>query len=225
MPAYFITGTGTDIGKTWLSSALLRHWRTHGEATRALKPVMSGVDPTALDLSDGGQVMLAQGQDASAANVAEISPWQFAAPLSPDMAAAAEGRVIDYQALVEYTRRLTATDFPGFTVVEGVGGVMVPLDDTHTVLDWMRDIGLPVVLVAGSYLGSMSHTLTALAALHGWGLTVEAIALNESVGSSVDLGQTAARLRLHADGVPVIAIRRAHPDDGVAALAAILQAS
>lgn len=222
MAAYFITGTGTDIGKTWLSAALLRHWRAQGEATRACKPVMSGVDAANLAASDAARLLLAQGLAATPAAVAEIAPWCFAAPVSPDMAAADEGRTIDYAALVGYSRRVATAEFRGQWLIEGVGGVMVPLDDRHTVLDWMTDAGLPVVLVAGSYLGSMSHTLTALMALRGRRLTVSAIALNETPDSTVDLARTAASLRRHVGGVPIVAIRRARAEAGVAELAAVL---
>ncbi len=222
MAAYFITGTGTDIGKTWLSAALLRHWRAAGHSTQALKPVMSGVDAHALAQSDAGQLLLAQGLPVSAETVAAISPWCFAAPLSPDMAAAAEGRAIDYAELLALSRRPTAADF---SLIEGVGGVMVPLDAQHTVLDWMSDLALPVILVAGSYLGSMSHTLTALLALHSRQLHVAAIVINETPGASVALSDTVASLRRHCAGVAVVAIERDHSEAGIASLAAILRPS
>jgi dethiobiotin synthetase len=109
-------------------------------------------------------LLAALGREAGAAELDAIAPWRFAAPLSPDMAAALEGREIDFDALVAFSRRAVSADFHA-PLVEGVGGVMVPLDQTHTVRDWVAASGLPAVLVAGSYLGSMSHTLTALEAL------------------------------------------------------------
>ncbi len=222
MTTYFITGTGTDIGKTWVSCALLRHWRVQGLTTRAFKPVMSGVDTNDLATSDAGQLLLAQGLEVTAANVAEIAPWRFTAPLSPDMAAAAEGRHIDFDELLAFNRRPTSADLRTITLIEGVGGVMVPLDERHTVLDWAEALTVPVVLVAGSYLGSMSHTLTALLALKTRGIPVAAVVVNETPASGVALDATLSSLARHAQGIPLLGIRQALPEAGITALAAHL---
>lgn len=239
MGAYFITGTGTDIGKTWLSCALLRHWRAAGRAAQAFKPVLSGFDAAHAAASDAGQLLAALGRTIDAAALDAIAPWRFSAPLSPDMAAAREGRCIDFDALVGFTRRAVQTrpeaSRDGFkdskiqtgagacvTLVEGVGGVMVPLDEEHTVRDWIAASSLPCVLVAGSYLGSLSHTLTALEALGKVGAGVTAIAVNESPGSTVGRDAIAATLRRHAGGVKLVTIARAAPQTGVAELAALL---
>ncbi len=227
MSAHFITGTGTDIGKTWLSCALLRHWRAAGCAAQAFKPVLSGFDAAHAAASDAGQLLAALGRTIDAAALDAIAPWRFNAPLSPDMAAAREGRRIDFDALVGFTRRVaqtrvqTSADFFS-TLIEGVGGVMVPLDEEHTVRDWIVASGLPCVLVAGSYLGSLSHTLTALEALRKVGAGVTAIALNESPESTVGLDAAAAALRRHAGGVKLVTIARAAPQAGVAEVAALL---
>lgn len=221
MVANFITGTGTDIGKTWLCCALLRHWRQQGLRPHACKPVLSGYDAATAADSDAGQLLAALGGDLR--DIETIAPWRFAAPLSPDMAAAREGRRIDFDALVAFTRHTAeAGSSPSAPLlVEGVGGVMVPLDDTHTVRDWIAASGLPAVLVAGSYLGSLSHTLTALEALARVGAGVTAIAVNESPQSSVALAETVAVLARHA-AVPVVSIARADPAPGVARLAGLL---
>ena len=221
MEAHFITGTGTDIGKTWLACALLRHWRGAGRRPAAIKPVLSGFDPLQPQASDAGALLAALGRDPSPAELDAIAPWRFAAPLSPDMAAAREGRRIDFDELVGFTCRVTSADFyPG--LVEGVGGVMAPLDEAHTVRDWIAASGLPCILVAGSYLGSLSHTLTALAALAEVGAGVTAIVVNESPDSTVALAATLETLSHHAPGIPRVAILRASPQPGVARLAGLL---
>lgn len=228
MSAYFITGTGTDIGKTWLTCALLRYWRATGLRPAAYKPLLSGFDAAQPEPSDAGQILHALGREVNAAALDEIAPWRFRAPLSPDMAAACEGRIIDFAALAGFTRRIItasavrpAGNFSP-TLIEGVGGVMVPLDESHTVRDWIAVSGLPCVLVAGSYLGSLSHTLTALEALQKAGAGVTAIVVNESPGSPVALADTLASLRRHVGAVPLVAIVRAAPQTGVAELAALL---
>jgi len=219
--AQFITGTGTDIGKTWLACALLRHWRAEGRCVAACKPVLSGFDARHAEASDAGRLLAALGREVSTAELDAIAPWRFAAPLSPDMAAAREGRSIDFEQLVAFTRHCVSADFQ-HTLVEGVGGVMAPLDDRHTVRDWIAASGLPCVLVAGSYLGSLSHTLTALESLQRVGAGVTAIVVNETPDSSVALDATLASLSRHVAGLPVVAIARLQPDAGISRLAALL---
>ena len=221
MGANFITGTGTEIGKTWLACALLRPWRAEGRSVAAFKPVLSGFDPAHPEASDAGALLAALGREANTAELDAIAPWRFVAPLSPDMAAAREGRRVDFEQLIGFTRRATSAD-SSICLVEGVGGVMTPLDETHTVRDWIAASGLPCVLVAGSYLGSLSHTLTALAALEKVGAGVTAIAVNESPDSAVALDATLETLSRHTASIPLVAIARGSPQAGVARLAALL---
>ena len=91
MTAIFVTGTGTDVGKTFLSAALIRHWRAAGHAVAAYKPVASGFDPATQQASDPGVLLGALGRPIT--DIETISPWRFAAPLSPDMAAAIRLRI------------------------------------------------------------------------------------------------------------------------------------
>jgi dethiobiotin synthetase len=217
-PALFVTGTGTDIGKTFVSCGLLRAWRrrfpvhtpnVHTPKVWALKPVSSGFDPARAVESDAGRLLAALGQAVTADSVARVSPWRFAAPLSPDQAAAREGRAIDFDALVAQCRDAAAS---GPLLVEGVGGVMVPLTARHTTLDWMQHLGWPVLLVAGSYLGTISHTLTALHALAGRGLEVAALVVNGNDAGHVKLADTLASLGRFAPDVPIFALSADPPD-------------
>lgn len=221
MSANFITGTGTDIGKTWLACALLRHWRAAGRRVAAFKPVLSGFDPQHAAASDAGALLAALGRAATTAELDAIAPWRFAAPLAPDMAAALEGRCVDFAGLVAYTRRCVSADFQ-HALVEGVGGVMAPIDQRHTVRDWIAAAGLPCVLVTGSYLGSLSHALTALEALARVGAGVTAIAVNETPDSTVTLESTLESLARHVSGIPVLSIARKAPAAGVSRLAELL---
>lgn len=221
MGANFITGTGTDIGKTWLACALLRHWRAAGLMPAAFKPLLSGYDPLLPQASDAGALLAALGRDVNDVELDAIAPWRFTAPLSPDMAAAREGRRIDFAALIEFSRRAVAAPQRPL-LIEGVGGVMAPLDERHTVRDWIAASGLPCVLVAGSYLGSLSHALTALEALARIGADVAAIVVNESPDSSVALDSTLESLSHHTGKIPLIALARGSPQAAVARLAALL---
>src|ERR1700748_2558549 len=126
MPAIFITATGTDIGKTFVTQGLIGHARGTAHDIAALKPVLSGFDRATMTDSDSARILEALGRDATEAAIAEISPWLFAAPLSPDMAARHEGRSIDVRSLADFCRKAIA-EAKDRLIIEGVGGVMVPL--------------------------------------------------------------------------------------------------
>ena len=93
-------------------------------------------------------------------------------------------------------------------IIEGIGGIMVPLDERHTVLDWMIELDLPLILAAGSYVGTLSHTLSALDVLDRNGLKVVAVVVNETPGSAADLDDTAKTIRRFATGIEVFALPR-----------------
>jgi dethiobiotin synthetase len=207
MSAFFITATGTEIGKTFVASGLIRHWRAAGRQVDARKPVATGFDPAAAGASDAGVLLAALGKEITPAEIDRISPWRFAAPLSPDMAARGENRRIDFDALAAFSRDAIA-DAKDLLLVEGIGGVMVPLDDRHTVLDWMVALNIPLVLVTGSYLGSLSHTLTCLDVLARRGLAIKAIVVNETAGSAVTVPGTVETISNFSGAVPVIGMQR-----------------
>jgi len=207
MTAIFITATGTGIGKTFVAAGLIRHLRTAGCVVDALKPVATGFDPAAAGASDSGVLLSALNRPVIPAEIERISPWRYAAALSPDMAAHREDRLIDFDALLEFSRQAVAAR-GGTLLIEGIGGVMVPLDDWHTVLDWMAALHIPVVLVAGSYLGSLSHTLTSLDALKRRELSVKALVVNETPSSPVPLADTMETLSHFAAAIPLLTLPR-----------------
>ena len=207
MSAIFVTATGTDIGKTFVAAGLIRHFRATGRPVHALKPVATGFDPASAASSDPGVLLAALGKPATSRELENISPWRFSAPLSPDMAAQKEGRTIKFSELVAFCRRQIEQS-AGTLLIEGIGGVMVPLDERHTVLDWIAALNIPVLLVTGSYLGTLSHTLTALDALHRRDLKLKALIINETPGATVSLSDTVATLGRFIGNIPIVTIAR-----------------
>lgn len=206
MAGVFVTGTGTDVGKTFVTAALVRHQREAGKPVDAFKPVMSGFDPANVAISDAGVLLAALGRAPTSQEIDRIAPWRFAAPLSPDLAAEAEGRSIDFKALVEFSR--VAAYGRGTVFIEGVGGIMVPLDETHTVLDWMSALRIPVLLIAGSYLGTISHTLTALHVLAQRNLDIAGVVVSESAMPGARLDDTVATIARFAVPIDVTGLPR-----------------
>lgn len=207
MTALFVTATGTEIGKTFITAALIHELRRRGRAVDALKPVVSGFDPAEQTTSDPGVLLDALGRKPTREALDRMSPWRFAAPLSPDMAANREGRRIDFDALLGFSRR-SIDAAPDTSLIEGVGGLMVPLDERHTVLDWIAALRVPALLVCGSYLGTVSHSLTALDVLTRRHVAIKAAVINESPGSSVGLRETIETIRRFAGGTEILGLPR-----------------
>jgi dethiobiotin synthetase len=204
MIARFITATGTGIGKTLVTAAMACQLKASGKRVRVLKPVLTGLAETPLAESDPALLLQAVGDQT---DPAAIAPFRFDAPLSPDMAAAREGRQLDFDALVDFCRH--AMQGPeDVLLIEGVGGVMVPLTEKETVLDWITALRMPAVLVTGSYLGTLSHTLTALAALKQKQIALAGMVVSETEGSTVGLDETGAALARWARPAPVLLVTR-----------------
>jgi dethiobiotin synthetase len=209
--AIFITGTGTDVGKTFVGASLIRHLRQMGRSVDAIKPVVSGFDPDQPAASDPGILLQALGFPVTLQNIERISPWRFRAAISPDLAARREGRRIDVDDVVAFCKS-AIEDRREILLVEGVGGIMVPLDGQRTILDVMMALQLPLILVVGSYLGTISHTLTALDALFRRDMAVLAIIVSETPGSPVPLDETVAAIARFAE--PVIGLPRQQLEPG-----------
>ena len=190
---FFVTATGTGIGKTYVTAGITRAWHAAGQSVRTVKPVISGYDDATIAESDTGMLLQAMGLALDRDNIASCSPWRFTAPLSPDMAAAREGHAIDFAALVDWSRAALAGP-EQHVLIEGVGGVMVPLGESRTVLDWITALEIPVLLVAGSYLGTLSHTLTALKVLEAHNIPVAALVVNEGEDCPAPLEEICATI-------------------------------
>jgi dethiobiotin synthetase len=208
MAAFFVTGTGTDIGKTWAATQLLGHWRARGLAPEAVKPVATGYHPAHPEDSDAAALLRALGRPVSRETVEAMTPIRFRAALSPDQAARREGARATAESAAAACRPILASA-AGPVLVEGAGGVMTPLNDSETMLDFALALDLPSIFLAGSYLGAISHALTGLAAMRARGAGVALVLVNETPGSAVDLHDTADSLKSHAWGAPVLAIPRA----------------
>jgi dethiobiotin synthetase len=212
MAAFFVTGSGTDIGKTFVCAGLLRFWRARGLDPAAIKPVVSGYDEAAPEGSDPALLLQALGQPVDAARIQAMAPFRLRAPLSPDQAATLEGRRLAAEQVAAPCRQLIE-QAKGPVLVEGAGGVMSPLNERETLLDLAVLIGAPVLFVAGSYLGALSHALTGLAALRATGLRAAAVVVNESGQGSVGLEETLASLRSRYVLAPVLGLARGNDAD------------
>ena len=163
-PAWFITGTDTEVGKTFVSCALLHALKAQGINAIGMKPVAAGTD--ANGLNDDVEQLIAASPLSAPREL--INPYLFAPAIAPHIAAAEEGRSIEighilsaFQALREQSEAV---------LVEGVGGFCVPLDAQYDTADLAEQLGLPVILIVGMRLGCINHALLTEQAIAARGL-------------------------------------------------------
>lgn len=204
----FVTGTGTDVGKTVVAAGLAAVLRQGGVRVGVMKPVAAGpqVDTRLLRQAAGCREAIHR-----------LNPVALSHALAPAVAARLEGRRVDLGRLVRAYRRLAA--WYEAVVVEGAGGVLVPLAPRATVADLMRRLGLPVVVVAHAGLGTLNHTLLTVEALRHRRLRVLGVVLNRTAPGSVTLAErTNARELARGSGVEVWGTLRFVPSLRPAAL-------
>jgi dethiobiotin synthetase len=176
-PGLFIVGTDTEVGKTYVAVQIAHQLRAAGLRVGVYKPVASGYQLENSDpgSSDAEELWIAAGKPAEVANVC---PQQFKAPLAPALAARAEGRTVDEDLLrtgIEYWKQCS-----DIVLVEGVGGLMSPLTEEEFVADLAYEFGFPLVLVVPNQLGVINQTLQSLitAVTFRDGIPVAGIVLN-----------------------------------------------
>ena len=197
---FFITGTGTHIGKTFVACTLIKEALAAGYTVRALKPLVSGAENGRF--SDTEKLLKASGMPITDTSINGCSPWRFTAPLAPSMAATLEQKNIIFEEIVDFCRQ--AMHQADITFIEGAGGLMSPVTETTTHIDWIKALNIPVILVGGSYLGAISHMLTTLTACTYYGISVDRIVISQTSPQDIPLEDTISALRPFINKTPCI---------------------
>jgi dethiobiotin synthetase len=166
----FVTGTGTEVGKTVVAAVIARALVADGSTVAVFKPAVSGLDLEGEP--DHALLRRASGSDQSDD---EIAPYRYGPPVSPHLGAELAGDPIDPERLLRAARAAGAG--AENLVCEGVGGLLVPLTLGYLVRDFARELGLPVVVAAGPGLGTINHTLLTVEAARAVGLEVRVAVL------------------------------------------------
>lgn len=169
-PGVFVTGTGTEVGKTVVAAVIARTLAAAGRAVAVYKPAVTGLG----EEGEPDQALLRRAAG-SAQSDAEIAPYRYDPPASPHLAAALAGERIDPEVLRQAAR--AAGEGAEALVCEGVGGLLVPLSDDYLVRDLAVDLGLPLVIAASPGLGTINHTLLTVESARAAGLEVRAVVL------------------------------------------------
>jgi len=167
----FVTGTGTEVGKTVVAAVLARTLAAEGKRVAVFKPAVTGLE----EEGETDHALLRRASGSSQSDE-EIAPYRYEPPASPHLAAALAGEEIDPERLRQSARE--AATGADAIVCEGVGGLLVPLSPTYLVRDLAADLGYPLVIVASPGLGTINHTLLTLESARTAGLEVAAVVLN-----------------------------------------------
>jgi dethiobiotin synthetase len=204
-PGLFITGTDTEVGKTYVGALIAKNLCMRGLRVGVYKPAASGCrwDGSRLISDDAERLWEAAGRPGT---FDKVCPQCFAAPVAPHLAARAEGKEIDLALLrsgIDYWREQSDV-----VIAEGAGGLLSPIGDLETVADLARDFGYPLIVVAKNVLGVINHVLLTLHAartLYG-GLPVVGIVLNHPAppGNDASLAGNAREIALHTE-TPILA--------------------
>lgn len=163
---FFVTGTDTDVGKTVASAALLYSLKKSGYSTAALKPIAAGVEKNAYVNSD---VITLQDNATNKNKYEEINPFLFKDPIAPHIAAKNESVNISIEKCIEKCQPVLKSN-TDFIVIEGAGGLLVPLNSSHTMLDLAIALNAEIILVVGMKLGCLNHALLTVNAINESGL-------------------------------------------------------
>ena len=166
----FVTGTGTEVGKTVVAAAIARTAAAAGRRVAVFKPAVSGLD----EAGEADHELLRRASGSRQADDA-IAPYRYGPPVSPHLGAELAGEAIDPGRLRAVAARAAAG--ADLLVAEGVGGFLVPLTSGYLVRDLAVDLGLAVVIAAPPGLGTINHTLLTLEAVRGAGLEARAVVL------------------------------------------------
>lgn len=191
MTGLFITGTDTGVGKTFVACGLAALLSAKGKKVGVMKPVETGCELKDGQLQPGDALRLRR-FSRSKIPLDVLCPYRFASPVAPAVAAEMAGVRIEKEQIRAYYQQIAGQH--DITLVEGAGGLLVPLADRYTFADLCRDLDVPLVLVVGSKLGAINHTLLTLGCAGTMGLPVRGYMLNQ-LTPTLDV---AARTNRHA---------------------------
>jgi dethiobiotin synthetase len=204
----FVTGTDTGVGKTIVAAAIARYLRDQGVNVGVFKPVTSGA------LENGGKLVsedaeLLRWAAKCTSPAGDVSPYLLREPLAPSEAAQRDGVTIRYERIRESFDRLAAHH--DFLIVEGAGGLLVPLTDDLFVADLAKRLELPLLIVARPDLGTVNHTLLTCECARSRGIEVLGVVINGQPEQPGLPESYAPRLIARLSGVPLLSVLRRHP--------------
>lgn len=182
---YFIAGSTTDVGKTFLIEKICEKFREKKVNFDIVKPIISGFSINDSN-NDSARILKALEYDLTIKNFDKISPWRFETPISPNIAANRENKKIDFTKVVSFCNEKIAESEKNnkFLFIESAGGIMSPINDDKTFLDLATSLKIPVLFITANYLGAISNTLCSLEAMKAKNIIPEIVIINNHLSEN-----------------------------------------
>lgn len=202
--SFFITGTDTGVGKTYVTAALISTMKEKGLNVSPMKPVETGCRRRGGKLFPSDTLKLIH-SSGSKETIDRINPYRFRHPLAPSVAAEIEGIVIKKKKIISAYKYLH--NKYDITIIEGAGGVMVPVYKRYLIIDLMKDLNAPVLIVSRPGLGTINHTLLTIDALRAREIDIIGVVINYSLNKRKGLSErTNPEVLEKIGGVPVLGV-------------------
>lgn len=218
MRGIFVTGTDTEVGKSVLAASICAAAAARGISVAAFKPVVTGLDEPTIDDWPRDHELLAAAANCGQAPE-DVAPWRFGPAVSPHLAEQLSDLEIDPDDLVAQAHG--QAERAEAVVVEGVGGLLVPLAKEYLVRDFAGELGLPIVIAARPGLGTISHSLLTIEAARAVALRVQAVVLTPWPDEPSTMEWSNMETIERFGEVPVIGLPHATPDSLAEAGAAL----
>ena len=183
MNGFFITGTDTGVGKTVVTACLSLLFKNQGMDVGVMKPIETGVDPKCSSTANSDAKFLMKVSGSTDAEE-EVCPYRLKIPASPYQASEIAGTPIQPAAILEQLKILQSRH--NMMLVEGIGGLLVPITTRYNVADLALEIGLPLIIVSRTLVGTLNHTLLTINAAREHGLKIKGVILNRQEGRDLD---------------------------------------
>jgi dethiobiotin synthetase len=173
---FFVTGTDTSVGKTYVSNLLLKNWNDQGLQTIGLKPIASGCEWIEGKYINRDAYTL-QKMSSISLTYSQVNPYCFKEPVAPHIAAQKENLKLTMHEISNHIQSIAKINHD-MMLIEGVGGLMVPLNKNEIQLDLMKHLNFPVLFVVGLKLGCLNHTLLSMATLTAYQIPIKGWIIN-----------------------------------------------
>jgi len=204
MNGFFITGTDTDIGKTVVTACLIKLFKSQEIDVGVMKPIETGVDP-ACNSSANSDAKFLMEVSGNTDPVDKVCPYRFKTPASPYQAAKIAGKEILPATIIENLKTLESHH--NLMLIEGVGGLLVPITNRYNVANLVLEIGLPLIIVSSIRLGTLNHTLLTINAAQQYGLKIKGIILNQKENHTLDpIEKQQDKLIKELSGIPILGV-------------------
>ena len=190
--SFFITSTGTGIGKTYFTVEIIKALIKRKIIVNPYKPILSGFNNEKIEESDSYKILKPIKKNIFIKDINSITPWLFYNALAPSLAAEKENKDLNYKQVFNwcFDKIKKNKNKNSINLIEGAGGILVPIEKEKTILDLIVDLKVPLILLVGNYLGSVSHTLSVVKNIEFSKLNIISIIINENNDCDIDIEDT-----------------------------------